>query len=129
MFFAQIENVPAESLKNFVLIVAGALAAAYYIKEIFFKEKAPQPFDVHIVESLVTKQEFKDHVDFNNVTHSELFGKITAVERNGRQHLDQKLDAMSRSAEAGREKLHDRVNEVLTAVSVLQGKVEEMSRD
>ena len=129
MLLAQIETVPAETLKNFVLIVAGVLGMAYFIKEIFFKgDKAPQPFEVKEAKSFVHKQEFDLFAETNRREHENLFSKIGGVERGARVHLDGKLDAMQRSSEEGRDKLHDRINEVLAAVSELRGTVNELKR-
>lgn len=126
---AQLETVPSETLKNFVLIVAGFLAMAYFVKEIFFKrESPPQPFEVREAKDFVHKQTFDDFATKNEREHENLFSKIGGVERGARIHLDGKLDAMQKSANDGQEKLHDRINDVLAAVSELRGTVNELKR-
>jgi hypothetical protein len=128
MFFAQIESVPAETLKNVMLIILGILGAAYYLKEIFFSKKAPQPFEVREAKQYVHTDVFDQFVADNLRQHENLFSKIGGVERGARAHLDVKLDQMQRSSEEGRDKLHDRINEVLSAVSEVRGTVNEMKR-
>ena len=46
MMFAQIESVPADTLKNFMWAGAALLVIAYYAKQLFWSEKNPQPFSV-----------------------------------------------------------------------------------
>lgn len=46
MMLAQIETLPADTLKNFMWAGAALLVIAYYAKQLFWGEKNPQPFSV-----------------------------------------------------------------------------------
>lgn len=69
----------------------------------------PQPLTVELVEQFVTKEEFKDHVDFNNVTHRDLFSKIGGVERGRDAKISTEIGAV-----------HNRVNAIEKAVGGLE---------
>ena len=127
---AQAETVPSEFLKNFLMIVAAVAASAYYIKVLFWGEgqKTPQPFEVRAAKDYVHKEEFNTLVQSNEAAHRDMFSKIGGVERGSRQQLESKFEAIQRSQEEGREKLHDRINDVLEAVSELRGTVNEMRK-
>jgi hypothetical protein len=128
LILAQAEGVPSEYIKNFALVLAGAAATAYYVKVLFWGEspKTPQPFTVSTAKDYVHKEDFNKLVDENNLAHRDLFSKIGGVERGTRQHLENKLDAMQASQDEGRDKLHNRINLVLEAVSEFRGTVNEM---
>lgn len=88
------------------------------------KEKEPpQPFRVELEREFTSNIEFHRHLEDNKREHENLFSKIGGVERGMGNKLDAKFTEMQRSAEEGREKLHNRVNDVLTAVSQLQGEL------
>ena len=116
---AQIETVPAEALKNFVLIVAGIAALAYYIKEIFSGKKKRE---VSFEFTPADKEEFQAHIEWDRREHENLFKKISGVERGAADRLDQRLSEMQRSAEEGREKLHKRINTISVGVARLCGR-------
>ncbi len=119
ILLAQIETVPAEALKNFVLIVAGIAALAYYIKEIFAGKKKRE---VSFEFTPANKEEFQDHLDWDRREHENLFRKISGVERGAADRLDHRLAEMQRSAEEGREKLHKRINTISVGVARLCGR-------
>ena len=116
---AQIETVPAEALKNFVLIVAGIAALAYYIKEIFSGKKKRE---VSFEFTPADKEEFQNHVEWDRREHENLYKKISGVERGAADRLDQRLAEMQRSALEGREKLHKRINTISVGVARLCGR-------
>ncbi len=92
------------------------------------REILPQPLEVSPVAEYVPASAFAAHVAENKREHENLFAKIGGVDRGLSQRLDVKLDSMQRAAEEGREKLHDRINDVLSAVSELRGTVNEMRK-
>jgi hypothetical protein len=92
------------------------------------REILPQPLEVAAVTEYVPASAFAAHVAENRREHENLFAKIGGVDRGLSQRLDLKLDTMQRAAEEGREKLHDRINDVLSAVSELRGTVNEMRK-
>lgn len=75
-----------------------------------------------------SKEEFMAHVERNEREHENIFKKIGGVERGAMERLDAKFAAMQTSAEAGREKIHGRINEVLAAVSELKGELKGAER-
>lgn len=70
-----------------------------------------------------SKDEFMAHVERNEREHENMFKKIGGVERGAAESLDRKLSALQASAETGREKLHNRITEILTAVSEVKGEI------
>jgi hypothetical protein len=77
----------------------------------------------------VPQAAFDRFVDENRREHENIFSKMGGVERGARAHLDSKLETMQKASEQGRDKLHDRINDVLSAVSELRGTVNELKRD
>ncbi|HEY4414483.1 MAG TPA: hypothetical protein VGO57_02230 [Verrucomicrobiae bacterium] len=91
--FAQIENVPSEFLKNFVLVVAGLFAIAYYAKEIFFsggRKKREVSFEF----VPASKAEFEKQKDHCTKRHGELFVAIESVEQGTAAVVEQKVDGL-----------------------------------
>lgn len=78
---------------------------------------------VERLAEFVPQTAFDKFVDENRREHENLFSKIGGVERGSRQHLDAALFEMQRSSEQSREKLHERINDVLSAVSELRGEM------
>lgn len=95
MMFAQLEPVPGETLKNFALIALAVLGAGYYIKEIFFGSKMPQPLETKKAADYVHKNEFENHVAENREEHKAIFSKIGGVERGASATLDTKIQHIS----------------------------------
>ena len=134
MIFAQTEfSAPA----GFAAWIACAAFSLFLVNQLFKlkgnvtgsrnqREILPQPLEVSAVAEYVPASAFAAHVAENKREHENLFAKIGGVERGMAQRLDGKLDTMQRNAEEGREKLHDRINDVLAAVSELRGTVNEM---
>lgn len=81
-----------------------------------------------------SKDEFDKHVAKNEREHENLFSKIGGVERGGlarmdaiskewRGFVDGKFDDMAVADNSGREKLHERINEILKEVGELRGEM------
>jgi hypothetical protein len=117
--FAQLEAVPAEAMKNFILILAGAAALAYYAKEIFTAKKRRA---VSFEFEPASKLDFERHTHWNNTEHEKMNGQITALERGMIQHIDRKLSELSRESHDGREKIHQRITRLGLGVSRLCGR-------
>lgn len=90
-----------------------------------FKDK-PAPSDVRSEahQAFVPKQDLKEHLEWDREEHDKLFRKIGGVERGQIERMDLKFAEMQQSAEEGREKIHERINDVLKAVSRMEGKME-----
>jgi signal transduction histidine kinase len=86
-------------------------------------EVYPQPLQVQAAEKPPTQQEFQAHVDWNLREHENLFRKIGGVERAHVERMDQKFSELQRHAEVAREKLHERINEILGEVRELKGEL------
>lgn len=114
---AQLENVPDSALKNFVLIIAGALACAYYAKEIFTSGKKKR--EVSFELESVTKDEFDKHVDLNKDEHDKIFSKIGGVERGGREEVDKKITKLSTELNATNALMHETKGEMKQLTSQL----------
>jgi LEA14-like dessication related protein len=121
MMLAQIQSVPSEWLKNFALVIMAIAATAFYIKGIF---SSKQKREVSFTEPPASKKEFDAHVEWNRREHENLFSKIGGVERGVTLRIETRLDRMEKESHAAREKLHDRINEVLSAVANLEGRLE-----
>ena len=130
MLLAQLTGL--ESAGIICSIVVGVLGSTSGVIMLFKRQEVQvqQPVDVQLVKAMhdqfASQDDFHAHVGQDLQTHRDLFAKIGGVERGARQHLEEKLDAMQRSSEEGREKLHNRINAVLEAVSELRGTVNEM---
>jgi hypothetical protein len=89
-------------------------------------ELYPQPLRVEATEKFVGQKEFQAHVDWNLREHENLFRKIGGVERAHVERMDQKFSELQRTTEAGREKLHERINEILGEVRELKGELKKL---
>ena len=78
--------------------------------------------------------EFEKHVEWNRREHENLFSKIGGVERGGLARMDtisqewrgfvqQSMGELIRSNNLGREKLHERINTILSEVSEIRGEL------
>jgi len=98
----------------------------------------PHPRDVQqeAAEKYVSKQEcllshsgfrtdLQNHIEWNRREHENLFSKIGGVDRGITNRIEARLDKMEAASNLGRDKLHERINEVLAAVSNLEGRMEE----
>jgi hypothetical protein len=76
-----------------------------------------------------SKEEFQKSQEENDREHRELFSKIGGVERGQIARLDIKFAELARDAHEGRDKLHDRINQVLSAVSRMEGEIKTRRRE
>ena len=81
----------------------------------------------HTAEFYATKEQLKDHVSADFQEHSNLWAKIGGLERGLRGDLQETERRIVASAEAGRENLHGRINEVLAAVSEVKGEIKHLT--
>ncbi len=102
--------------------------------------KAPHPPNKQLESSLESldrrvesdREAWEKHVDWNRREHENLFSKIGGVERGQnakmdtlsrewRQFVETEMKALIQSNNAGREKLHERINTILAEVSEIRG--------
>lgn len=90
----------------------------------------PHPGDVRAeaVDRFATKTEVKDLREGNEAQHRDIFAKMGGIERGVTARIEARLSEMQRDSNEGRDKLHDRINEVLAVVSELRGTVNELKR-
>lgn len=83
----------------------------------------PPPAEVarESAATFATKTEFNQHVEWNRREHENLFAKVGGVERGVAERLGSRLTEIEHKADASREKLHDRINEILASVSEVRG--------
>jgi len=124
MMLALFDPATDKSLTDISLIIGGLMAAVYYGKEIFFpRDKTPQPFKVQASEKYVLAEHCA-------LAHGEIvrqLGKheieITAL----REMIRIELPAMERRITKENDNhsilIHNRINEILEAVSELRGEV------
>jgi hypothetical protein len=85
MIFAQIQTVPAEALKNYILITAGLIATIYYAKGIF---QSKQKREITFEFTPASKEAFDNLVLSNRQEHDQLHAKISAIDRGSRDRLE-----------------------------------------
>ena len=87
-----------------------------------------------VAKSYVAKTDFDRLVESNVREHENLFSKIGGVERGAnarqdsatrewREFVETKLTAIQADTNHGQEALHNRINEILAAVSELKGEI------
>lgn len=131
MMFAQSQFTPPGGIAGWLACLAFILWIVNLVWKLADRAKQrPAPSDVQreSVEKFVAKTEFANHVEWNRREHENLFAKIGGVERGLTQRIESRLDKMQADSHEGREKIHDRINEILAAVSNLEGRLEEKSR-
>ena len=127
MVLAQMESVSAGWLKDFLLIVAGLAAAAYYIKEIFWGEKresVPQPLQTQKIWPAATLRDLENdraEVKRRLDAHDKDLAELREVIRIELPEMERRIAA---AGEGRVEKIHNRINEVLAEVSKLEGMME-----
>lgn len=75
--------------------------------------------EVSISPDLMTKADFQKYADWNQHEHENIFKKLGGVERGARADLDRAISSGNES----REKLHNRINELLQAIARLEGEM------
>lgn len=83
----------------------------------------------------VDKREFDRHLAENAAVHHELFAKIGGAERGLEDRLTRRLDKLEQQLHEGREKMHDRINDVIksigqinSSISNLEAKIHQQSQ-
>lgn len=114
-------------------LVAGANQVMKFLDR--NKDKPPaSDVRAELVEKFTPKDVFHAHVAQNLREHENMFSKLGGVERGAtarmdalskewRAFVDAKFSEMATADNSGREKLHDRINEILSEVSELRGEI------
>lgn len=106
MMLAQIENVPAEAVKNAVLILAGIAAIIYYLQQTFFPRRMTPP--ALLVEGVEKPVSEKACV----TRHQQSDAKVEA--------LEDQLKDMGTDRKRDMNQLHDKINSVDRKVAGLE---------
>jgi len=69
-----------------------------------------------------SKEELEKHIQADAREHEKLFSKIGGVERGMNERVEKRLTDLQKSAEDGREKLHQRINRISVGVARLCGR-------
>jgi hypothetical protein len=134
MMFGFIESVPAAVIRDWILCAGGALWAAVMIRNLVRgpqpRSITPQPLQVQGVDRFVEKSTFDRALQKNDEEHKQIFAKINGSDRGVHQQFEAVRKEMHemelRITSCGEErttKVHDRVNQVLEAVSELRGEI------
>jgi hypothetical protein len=116
-----------------VVLVNGILKLADRIKD------KPPVSDVRaeLVEKFVSKDVFNAQVAANMQEHRDLFAKLGGIERGSvarmdtlnrewQERLERHLSEMQRTDRESRDKMHERINAVLQAVSRVEGELKSL---
>jgi hypothetical protein len=98
-----------------------------------------QPLEVTFARQFTGLEVFNAHVAKNEREHENLFSKIGGVERgqlarldsiskDWRVLLDAKMEQLMESNDQGREKLHDRINQILGEMKEMRGELNAQRR-
>jgi len=101
-------------------IIFGGIGSLVGVIAMFKKQEVAvqQPVDIQIIEQFVSKAEFNAHVATVN---REIF-QLREIFRKEIPEMERRI---SEAGENRVGKLHDRINDVLSEVSTLEGKIEE----
>lgn len=122
-----------------VMVALCAIAAGMNQLDDFFARRKDKPAAADVRsethEKFVLKTDFDAHVAANAETHDGIFRKIGGVERGVGEKLERIRSEMhdmelrlTKHGEERAEKTHNRINEVLSAVSELRGQVNERQK-
>jgi hypothetical protein len=133
---AQIENAPAESIKNAALIIASVLAAAYYIMEMFMrvrkliggdKTEIQQPLEIRHADKFVPKDEFAKHTDWNADEHEKLWRRIDEDRVAASNSATSRSDKLYSRIEAVENKINDHLVEMNKELGALSAETKQQS--
>jgi hypothetical protein len=80
---------------------------------------SPSPTPVELVDGFVTRHDFREHVAASQAVHQDLFSKIAAVERGGRDATDRHLADLRRELNATTSTMHELKGEMKQLTSQL----------
>jgi len=117
MFLAEASN--SDVITWQVILVITTVGANLAI---ILSSRKKQKREVSFEFEPASKDAFEKHVAANQREHENLFAKIGGVERGLNERVEKKLTDLQRSAEDGREKLHQRINRISVGVARLCGR-------
>jgi hypothetical protein len=79
--------------------------------------------EVSFAEEPLEKAEFEKHVQWDKEIHNQLFAKLGGTERGVKAELLARLDKYEEQSTDSRREIHQRLDELLKAVSMIQGEL------
>ena len=98
-----------------MIVLTGIMAVASMVGTFFKKTdvNVQQPLNVEMVESLVSKEDFREHVREDNAVHEQLFAKLSGVGRGADTKISAEITAV-----------HNRVNAIQQSIGSLEATTE-----
>jgi hypothetical protein len=87
-----------------------------------------QPLSMELVETLVTKDDFKDHVKENSKVHDDLFAKLGGVDRGARDNNDKQVATLRAELNSTNATMHELKGEMKQLTSQLVLIQQELAR-
>lgn len=115
MMLAQLEHVTAEALKNFVLIVAGFIATAFYVKGIFTNK---QKREITFSEEAASKREFDQFTATTNTNFVQIRDEMKRDRETNQVHASQRSHTLFTQMEKTRSDLDTKVEDVRRELSM-----------
>jgi hypothetical protein len=120
-------------LLSWLGVLGALLAIAVLVKILFAKASviSPQPLVIALKEEFVAQHEFKKFEQYVHKSHHEIRNEVQSVKLEGNER-GKEQEQLMRSLNTENEKrathIHDRINDVLTVVSKLQGAFDQSQR-
>jgi len=138
MIIAAAEPEAGAFLQFWVIIAFLAGIAANIVTVLMVARR--QKREVSFTFEPASKVEFERHIENNRQEHAQMFAKIGGIERGANEkierlneilmeRLDAKFTEAARQDRESREKIHDRINQVLAAVSRLEGRLNNLTME
>jgi len=129
------DGTAAQAIKDFLSITAGLLVCAVLIKQ-FFPKRRPEPREIVNQPLEISKAQKRFNREFEDARHAEIDRRMNMHEaqiRELQEKLSEELPEIERrinqSGEDRATGIHERVNEVLAAVSEVKGELNRMRRE
>jgi hypothetical protein len=97
----------------------GAVVSIFALVKKSDVQLTPTPLPVELVDSFVTREDFRAHVTANQAVHRDLFAKIAAAERTGRDASERHLADLRRELNATTSTMHELKGEMKQLTSQL----------
>ena len=111
-----------ESLGIAGALLFGAVGSAVSIIALVKKTDVrlgPNPTPVELVDGFITRRDFRDHLAATRAIHQDLYAKIAAAERTGRDASERHLADLRRELNATTSTMHELKGEMKQLTSQL----------
>jgi len=103
-------------------LLFGAVSTAVSIIALVKKSEvrlSPSPTPVELVDGFVTRRDFREHLAASHAVHQDLYAKIAAAERTGRDATERHLADLRRELNATTSTMHELKGEMKQLTSQL----------